>query len=75
MELAAAPKVPVIAIPDEVKEAEYKAVLLAAMVSTRLYQARQGRAFADLELRAAASTHGNGTPRAALRHAPCAEVP
>jgi hypothetical protein len=48
---------------------------LAAMVSTRLYQARQGRAFADLERRAAASTHGNGTPRAALRHEPCAEVP
>jgi len=33
-------------------------VALAAIVNTRVYQARQGRAFSDMERRAAASTYG-----------------
>jgi sortase A len=35
---------------------------LAAMVQTRVYQERQGRAFSDLERRAAASTYGLESP-------------
>ena len=35
---------------------------LAAIVNSRVYQAREGHAFADLERRAAASAHGPASP-------------
>ena len=35
---------------------------LAAIVNTRVYQARQGRAFSDMERRAAAPTYGLASP-------------
>ena len=38
---------------------------LATVVNSRIYQARQGRAFSDLERRAAAPTHGPAAPPAA----------
>jgi len=37
---------------------------LAAIVNTRVYQARQGRAFSDMERRAAAPADGPGSPPA-----------
>lgn len=43
---------------------------LAAIVNTRVYQARQGRAFSDMERRAAASTDGLKSPRPSVANAP-----
>lgn len=43
---------------------------LAAIVNTRVYQARQGRAFSDMERRAAAPTFGPESPPASAANGP-----
>ncbi|MGE5347356.1 MAG: class D sortase [Acidithiobacillales bacterium] len=48
---------------------------LAAIVNTWVYQARQGRAFSDLERRAAASTYGLESPRAPASAGPFTLAP
>jgi sortase A len=48
---------------------------LAAIVNTWVYQARQGRAFSDLERRAAASTNGPESPPASASTGPSTLAP
>ncbi len=48
---------------------------LAAIVNTRIYQARQGRAFSDMERRAATPTYGPDSPPASASTGPFARAP
>ncbi len=47
---------------------------LAAIVNTQVYQARQGRAFSDMERRAAAPTHRPESPSASAADEPSAQA-